>query len=133
MSISPNSASVSFQRICLLLFRVAIVIYAGFITWASLQAAGTGESIAHMDKLFHIVIYGWLAFVSVTAWPRLSKIIIWLGCTTFGGLNEMLQATLTFDRTASILDGIANGLGAGIVLVFLAWLTKKTLVKREFS
>lgn len=94
--------------------RLGVGIYGLFILWASLRPAGTGGAIPHMDKVLHLLVYAVLAALVSLAWPRLSKINIFWICTVFGGLVELAQGFLTTDRTASLMDGLANSLGAAM-------------------
>lgn len=87
-----------------------------------------GKSIPHIsflellsfDKFVHAGIFFVLAvlmirgFVLQTRFYKLqqfSKLITFLICVTYGGLLEIMQGTLFADRSASLLDFIANSFG----------------------
>lgn len=94
--------------------RLGVGLYSLFIVWVSLRPAGTGGSIPHLDKILHLFVYAILAFGIALAWPNLSKIKVFLICFVFGGVMEMSQGLIGVGRTASLLDGLANSLGAAL-------------------
>ncbi len=105
--------------------RFFMPLYCLLIIWASLLPSTDGQTIPHIDKLFHFGIYGLLASGFSLAWSHLSKVKIWIGCLLYGGLMEVAQATLTHDRTPSFLDFMANGIGAAIALFFVVLINQK--------
>ena len=94
--------------------RIGVGAYSLFITWASLRSAGTGGAIPHMDKVLHLLVYACLAFGIALAWPKLSKMKVFWGCVAFGGIMELAQGFTGIGRTASLMDGLANSLGAAL-------------------
>ncbi len=113
--------------------------------WASAVAAavlvavvstrpGAGEppAFVHADKLLHVLGYAGLAML----WLRASKpagtptvaawkvVLVVVGVSLFGGVLELVQQTVP-GRTASVLDGVANCLGAvGGVLAYTILIRK---------
>jgi len=92
--------------------RFGVGLYSLFVVWASLRPAGTGGAIPHMDKLLHLIVYALLACGIALAWPKLSKMKVFWGCAAFGGVMELAQGSIGIGRTASLMDGLANSLGA---------------------
>ncbi|TJY32534.1 VanZ family protein [Pontimicrobium aquaticum] len=84
------------------------------------------------DKIYHLLAYAVLcflwykAFVSLnSAYPITFALML---CVIYGIIIEVLQGQLTVTRDASIMDIVANSLGAAIVSLILT-LRKKTIVK----
>lgn len=102
--------------------RLGVGAYSLLIVWASLRPAGTGGAIPHLDKVFHLLVYAVLGAGLALAWPKLSKFRIFWGCVIFGAAMEIAQGMMGSGRTASLLDGLANSLGAaiGLYVVILA-------------
>jgi len=95
-------------------FRIGVGAYGLFIIWASLSPSGTGGTIPHMDKVLHLLVYAILAAAIALAWPKLSKLRVFWGCVFFGVAMEVAQGLIGSGRTASLLDGLANSLGAAL-------------------
>jgi len=94
--------------------RFGVGVYGLFVVWASLRSTGTGGAIPHLDKVLHLLVYAVLACGIALAWPKLSKMKIFWGCAAFGGIMELAQGSLGIGRTASLMDGLANSLGAAL-------------------
>jgi len=94
--------------------RIGVGAYGLFIVWASLRPTGTGGAIPHFDKVLHLLVYACLAFGVMLAWPKLSKMKVFWACAAFGGLMEVAQGVIGLGRTASLMDGLANSLGAAL-------------------
>lgn len=94
--------------------RLGVGAYSVFIVWASLRPAGTGGAIPHLDKLLHLLVYACLAFGVALAWTKLSKMKVFWACVAFGGIMELAQGFMGSGRRASLLDGLANSLGAAL-------------------
>ena len=99
------------------------------ITWNSLGTPPAAFSAAHVDKLLHLVSYLTLTLLLllVAVWRPgrgptgsgdVSKIVL-AGVMFFGVLIEAAQGLL-FERTADIMDAVANL--TGILLAWLLWL-----------
>ena len=105
--------------------RFGVGLYSMFIVWASLRSTGTGGSIPHFDKVLHLLVYAVLACGVLLAWPKLSKMKVFLLCAAFGGVMELAQGFTGIGRTASLMDGLANSLGAALGVYIAALLMRK--------
>ena len=105
--------------------RFGVGLYSVFIVWASLRSTGTGGAIPHMDKVLHLIVYACLAFGIALAWPKLSKMKVFLICAAFGGVMELAQGFTGIGRTVSLMDGLANSLGAALGVYIAALLMRK--------
>ena len=70
------------------------------------------------DKLLHAFVYAGLMFCYSKAYVRSLWLVSALGLVGYGGFVEFLQQ-FTPDRSASLLDAIANLLGISIMLGIL--------------
>lgn len=107
------------------LLRFFMPLYCLFVIWASLLPSSHENSIPHLDKMLHAAVYGLLAFGLSIAWPNVSKLKIWIACLLYGGTMEVAQGSFTLTRTPSLLDFIANGVGAALALFVLRYLNQK--------
>lgn len=105
--------------------RCGVGLYVMFIIWASLRPAGTGVTIPHFDKIMHLLVYALLAIAVLLAWPKFSKVKVFWVCAIFGGAIEIAQGLSATGRTASLLDGLANGLGAALGVYIAAFAMSK--------
>ena len=85
--------------------------------------------IENLDKIEHafaysVLTFSWL-FTQKYHFKKRAKIAIILGCFFFGIVIEILQATLTTYRSASLLDIVANSLGIVTAFGLFNWLEKK--------
>ncbi|WP_051279845.1 VanZ family protein [Hellea balneolensis] len=94
--------------------RVSMGIYSLCLTWVSLRPSGTGGAIPHLDKVLHLIVYAVLAGGIAIAWPKLSRLSVFWVCVIFGAALEVAQGLIGTGRTASLWDGLANTLGAGL-------------------
>jgi VanZ family protein len=83
--------------------------------------------IPHLDKVVHMGMYCILAFLLAHTYQAAGKISrktwILLFCVCFGGLMELLQATVALNRSGNWIDIIANLIGAAGGLLFFRLLT----------
>ena len=105
--------------------RFGVGLYSVFIVWASLRSSGTGGAIPHFDKVLHLLVYAVLACAVLLAWPNLSKMKVFLHCAAFGGVMELAQGFTGIGRTVSLMDGLANSLGAALGVYIAALLMRK--------
>ncbi len=105
--------------------RFFMPLYCLFIVWVSLLPSSQENSIPHLDKILHAGVYGLLAFGLSLTWQNVSKVKIWMACLLYGGVMEIAQGSLTLTRTPSLLDFIANGVGAATALYALGYLNQK--------
>ncbi|CAN5523380.1 hypothetical protein BH10BAC1_BH10BAC1_02520 [soil metagenome] len=105
-----------------------------------------GKDIPHIsflellefDKFVHAGIFFVLlaltvrGFVMQTHFQILQqspKLIAFILCVSYGGLLEVMQATLFVGRSADIYDFIANSFGCTLGLLFYTWTEKIVLIK----
>lgn len=94
-----------------------------------------GKSIPHIsflellsfDKFVHACIFFTFFVLTVRGFSLQSrflslqqspKLIAFIICVTYGGLMEVMQGTLFQDRSADVLDFIANSFGCTMGIVF---------------
>lgn len=107
-------------------FFLLAILWTIVITFLSLatfdSSFGGGIKIPNKDKIVHFVFY----FLFVILWNfsfdfkkfHIKKgFIILVIAIVYGILMEFLQATFTKDRTADVLDVLANSTGAIIGLI----------------
>ena len=95
-----------------ILFRLAALLFAAAILFASLQPFSGTPSLTHFDKLQHFLAYGVLTVLLGMGWPRLRVIWLIAGATLFGAGVEVAQGLSGTGRVPSVLDGLANLVGA---------------------
>ena len=76
------------------------------------------EQMFGFDKLLHAFVYAGLMFCYSKAYARWLWLVSALALVGYGGFVELLQQ-FTPDRSASLLDAIANLLGISIMLGIL--------------
>jgi len=87
------------------------------------------DAVQSQEQWIHIGCYLFLAALSLWTYgnrkrPIPSRVITWCGCTAFGVLLEILQATLPgVNRSGNLPDALANAFGAvlGLLLPRLLW------------
>ncbi len=91
-----------------------------------LSQTGTLENLDKIEHAFaySVLTFSWL-FTQKYHFKKRAKIAIILGCFFFGIVIEILQATLTTYRSASLLDIVANSLGIVTAFGLFNWLEKK--------
>lgn len=124
-------------------FTIAFFGWMVFITFSCLYSfKGTGVStitLPHADKLVHFTFYFvatvlaifFLREVTSANLPFLKALwMALIGAVIYGIIIEVLQYTLTYDRSADVLDVLANSAGAlsGFVLAKY-FFSKKTGLK----
>ncbi|MCW3127360.1 MAG: hypothetical protein JWO03_3018 [Bacteroidetes bacterium] len=99
------------------------ILWAAFILVICLMPGSNVPKIRipHFDKVVHVSIYMILGFVTYYGWTRQRQYILLhaktvmkviLVLTTYGLLIEVLQGTLTADRSFDLWDALANSVGA---------------------
>lgn len=96
------------------IFRLCTVVFAAAILFLSLQPSTGQASIPHADKVQHVLAYGVLAVLTGLGWPRLRRVWLIVLPALFGVGVEVLQGAMAMGRTPSVLDAVANTLGAAI-------------------
>ena len=95
--------------IIIIFILIVIITFLSLFPWHALGL------ISGMDKIYHVAAFSCLAFPLPLVRPRLIK-WVFLDVTVFGGFIELIQQF--FGREASLLDFIANGIGAIIGVTF---------------
>ncbi|WP_017932686.1 VanZ family protein [Robiginitomaculum antarcticum] len=110
-------------------FRVAAILAAICVTYASLRPAVSMPSVTHFDKLMHLMAYtvlgglfmlGWRA----SGWQKVAAAVVALGI-----IIEITQGVMGAGRTGSLLDALANT--AGVAIGVTAALTLLRVVKQD--
>lgn len=114
------------------LWLLLSLAWSGVIVYLSFMRPVSAEGIPmfeHQDKLGHFIFYAVLSLSLIKTFSQeiftLSPII--LGATTafaFGGLIELCQHFFTLDRYGSMMDALANGLGALLTALLINNLPK---------
>ena len=112
-----------------LIFALATIFLAGFITYESLIAVDAEPITNHVDKLVHLGAYFVLGVVTLPALSRMSPLWVCLGLSLFGVTIEIAQGVMGIGRSADYLDGLANMGGA--FLAILAWAIFSALRHRQ--
>jgi len=95
-----------------------------FGLWCLFKSAGSEPMpFAHYDKLGHFGLFcvqAALLYLAAAGRPR----AVWLiggALAGWAGLSELLQATLTVDRSSDPWDALADLVGAGLGLALGRW------------
>ena len=109
-----------------------IAAYSAIIAYLSLTSGSNSAPLfPHADKVMHFLAYMGFALVCIPQINSLKRATCaFILIALFGGAMELLQS-LTPDRMPSILDMLANTLGAGAGAVGALWLRAK-VYKRFF-
>lgn len=105
------------------------LILAGGIAYMSLVPGGTVPAPYLSDKIRHFGAYAMLA-IPAAMWFGPGRWAAVGVLTVYGAGLEVAQAVFTATREASVLDGLANALGAtaGVLLV---WFIARTRAKTQ--
>jgi len=98
-----------------LLAKIGLGLALLFITVQSLVPSSESLAPALSDKLLHLVAYAGVAGLAGAAWPELSLKKIFIGAVVWGLMIEILQMVMPFGREGSVLDIVANTIGAGMM------------------
>lgn len=103
--------------------KIAFVLYAMLIIWASLKSGGGPRPIEHFDKVMHFVSYGMFAVIAAGC-TRYKKTFIQLCLLiiVYGALMEFFQSFVP-PRFMSFADFVANT--SGVIVVVLVVLRLK--------
>lgn len=82
------------------------------------------DKIAHMFFYFVFTITWFLFFKSRYGDNATVRSSVFLIATAYGGLIEIIQYLFTSERSADIMDALANSAGSGLA-VLIIWLYKK--------
>ncbi|MCP5153228.1 MAG: VanZ family protein [Ectothiorhodospiraceae bacterium] len=110
------------------LARPALWAMVGVVAWLSMSSVESLPPIRIWDKAAHLIAYAAIGGAAVLAYPAVRGGVVTCFAATFGyGASIELAQAFTAERTASLLDVLANGIGA-IVGVAAAWLVARWLV-----
>lgn len=90
------------------------------------------DKFVHAGIFFVLILLTIRGFLLQTKFAILNhsaKLIGFIICVLYGGSLEIMQGTLFEERSADILDFIANSFGCLIGLLFYNWIEKKFLIK----
>lgn len=99
--------------------KIAFILYAILIIWASLKSGGGPRPIEHFDKVMHFTSYGLFTLIAAgctqhkKTFIQLSLLIIF-----YGGLMEFFQSFVP-PRFMSFADFIANTSGVLVVVLIV--------------
>lgn len=102
-----------------LFFRFAALSLALAIAVLSLQPATGVASVPHADKVQHLLAYGGLTGLMGLGWPKAGLLRLVLIAALFGLGIELAQGLSGLGRTLSLLDALANLLGACLAATIL--------------
>lgn len=97
-----------------LFFKLSAVLLAVAILVLSLQPAGDIPGPQHVDKVQHALAYGGLTFFTALGWPKLRLLGVVIMATVFGIGVEIAQGLGGQGRIPSVLDAVANCVGASV-------------------
>jgi len=107
-----------------LVFGILAFLLAGAILVISLSPAQPSLAATHMDKVGHVTAYLLLGGLTLPALSHLRPLVVWVCLVLFGGAIELFQGLMNTGRSADLLDGVANGFGALLAILFWAVLSK---------
>lgn len=113
------------------IWTLAALAWAGLIFWASSQEAGSGRldliDIPGLDKVAHFVSFGVLAALAAQAlrgvgdvWSLVLAVVL----ASAYGVTDELHQQFTPGRTPSVLDWVADTLGA-VAFVLGVWFLRR--------
>ena len=102
------------------LFRIALVVYALLVLWASLKTGGGPKPIEHFDKVMHFVFYGAFTIIAAACTQHKKTFInLCIAIACYGALMEFFQSFVP-SRFMSLADIVANT--SGIIIAALVFL-----------
>jgi len=107
-----------------LVFKISAIFFAAAIAYFSLQPAGNSIGPLHADKVQHFFAYGTLTFLTAFGWPKLRLPVVVVIAALFGIGIEIAQGLGGQGRMPSILDAIANGVGACLSAIIVRFIRK---------
>jgi len=115
-----------------LLIALFITALIGYLSLVSL-GYDRPIKISHLDKIEHAIAYfflgvSWLVVSTVYKTKFSKKRIVVFGCIIYGIIIEILQETITLQRTADILDVLADIVGVLLGLLIFNQFSKKNTV-----
>jgi len=123
------------QKLIKVLFRdnilfiaIGITLFIGYLSLKKIDYIPI--QLSHSDKMYHAIAYFILGLTWLLSFPKSLqkkklKYAIVISCIFYGIVIEVLQATLTAYRTASLLDAIANTVGVILAMMLFNRVYKK--------
>src|SRR5687768_10625162 len=68
------------------------------------------------DKVLHIIAFVCLAALAALAYPRTSRLKLFLGLSAFGVFIELVQLIAALHRDSDLIDWVADSVAAAAVL-----------------
>lgn len=115
-----------------------LILWIGIITYASVTPSKKipeFNMIPHLDKIVHLIMYAVMTIFIIPVHLKqknYSKTYLFSGSISFltGIAFELVQKYLTDDRSASLLDIIANTLGVVIGLLMYRFLFERQKIEK---
>lgn len=121
--------------------HIYLFIWISLITYALLTPGETLPDLIlfpHFDKVIHFIMFSGLSLLIVPVIVKQKKYIkaytiAFIISTVTGIIFELLQSIITYDRSSSIYDALANTTGALIgILIYQLIIRNKMLEKLIF-
>lgn len=115
-----------------LLYRLPLALFCGAIFWQSSYPSVISEPLFPCDdKVMHLVAYAMMGILAAR-WIRQEKQeisplrlrILALAFTILYGMSDEIHQAFVPDRSASVMDWLADGTGALIGVWFYDWFLK---------
>lgn len=112
----------------ILFIAIGIALFIGYLSLKKIDYVPI--QLSHSDKIFHAIAYFLLGLTWLLSFPKSLqkkkvKYAVVISCVFYGIVIEVLQATLTTYRTASLLDIVANTVGVLVAMTLFNWVYKK--------
>ena len=112
----------------ILFLAIGITLFIGYLSLKKIDYIPI--QLSHSDKIYHVIAYFILGLTWLLSFPKSLqkkklKYAIVIFCIIYGIVIEVLQATLTAYRTASLLDVVANTVGVIVAMTLYNRVYKK--------
>jgi len=112
----------------ILFLAIGITLFIGYLSLKKIDYIPI--QLSHSDKIYHAIAYFILGLTWLLSFPKSLqkkklKYAIVIFCIIYGIVIEVLQATLTAYRTASLLDVVANTVGVIVAMTLYNRVYKK--------
>jgi len=109
-----------------MVWRVAFWLNLALLLYLTLTpTVGLNIEIPHLDKLFHFIGFGSIAFIGQLAYPLIRSLHIILYSSVFGLSVELAQSALPY-RTFSVADFLVDIAGIVTAIYFLSLIKHKS-------
>jgi len=111
-----------------LFIAIGITLFIGYLSLKKIEYSLI--PLSNTDKVYHTIAYFSLGLTWLLSFPkslqnRRLRYVIVISCIIYGIVIEVLQATLTVYRTASLLDIVANTVGVIVAMLLFNKVYKK--------